>query len=260
MRKTFSLGRSVARTVELLSGQRSGLSAFRALLHEGRPPARATEHCRPRPSSPRDDCLGAVRCLQWWAPRILRSGLRPDPGRAGAGRRDALLPLGVLTGLSVGSVLTQREVPRVDRRCGRPAVRPSAALRGERPSVLLGAHASYPAAKPPTQIAQLRLSPHPAEKRARSGVDLRRWLPWRSRPFAEGVGARGPRASTCASLLGPLPEKASSRFMFCPAAVTIASAFTRQSLLSLKGLVPCHSLASENMGSTHTLRLRNACS
>ena len=48
--------------------------------------------------------------------------------------------------------------------------------------------------------------------------------------------------------------------MFCPAAVIIASAFTRQSLLSLKCLIPCHSLASPNMGSTHTLRLRNAFS
>ena len=91
-------------------------------------------------------------------------------------------------------------------------------------------------------------------------MDLRRWLPWRSLPFAEGVSAGARRASTCASLLGPLPEKASSRFMFCPAAVTIASTFTRQSLLSLKRLIPCHSLASPNMGSTHTLRLRNAFS
>ena len=48
--------------------------------------------------------------------------------------------------------------------------------------------------------------------------------------------------------------------MFCPAAVTIASAFTRQSILSLNLLIPCHSLASENMGSTHTLRLRRAFS
>ena len=91
-------------------------------------------------------------------------------------------------------------------------------------------------------------------------MDLRRWLLRRSRPFAEGVGAGGRRASTCASLLGPLPENVSSRFMFCPAAITIASAFTRQSLLSLKRLIPCHSLASPNIGSTHTLRLRNACS
>ena len=48
--------------------------------------------------------------------------------------------------------------------------------------------------------------------------------------------------------------------MFCPEAITSASAFTRQSLLSLNLLMPCHSLASPNMGSTHTLRLRNAFS
>jgi hypothetical protein len=77
-------------------------------------------------------------------------------------------------------------------------------------------------------------------------VELRRWLLLRSRLFARevGVGSRG--ASTCANFLGLLPEKVSSRFMFCPAAITIASAFTRQSLLSLKHLIPCHSLASPN--------------
>jgi hypothetical protein len=48
--------------------------------------------------------------------------------------------------------------------------------------------------------------------------------------------------------------------MFCPAAITMASAFTRQSLLSLNLLIPCYSLASPNIGSTHTLRLRNALS
>jgi hypothetical protein len=91
-------------------------------------------------------------------------------------------------------------------------------------------------------------------------VDFRRLLPRRSRPFAQEVGAGGRRASTCASFLGPLPEKVSSRFMFCPVAITIASAFTRQSVLSLNLLIPCHSLASPNMGSTHTLRLRKAFS
>jgi hypothetical protein len=83
---------------------------------------------------------------------------------------------------------------------------------------------------------------------------------WRSRLFAEGVGAGGRRASTCANFLGPLPENVSSRFMFCPVAINSASAFTRQSLLSLNLLIPCHSLASPNIGSTHTLRLRNAFS
>jgi hypothetical protein len=46
--------------------------------------------------------------------------------------------------------------------------------------------------------------------------------------------------------------------MFCPVAINSASAFTRQSVLSLNLLIPCHSLASPNIGSTHTLRLRNA--
>jgi hypothetical protein len=91
-------------------------------------------------------------------------------------------------------------------------------------------------------------------------VDLRRWLPRRSRLFAQEVGAGGRRASTCANFLGPLPEKASSRFMFCPVAIISASTFTRQSVLRRNLLIPCHSLASPNMGSTHTLRLRNAFS
>src|SRR5215210_2772803 len=108
--------------------------------------------------------------------------------------------------------------------------------------------------------AEVRRKPQPVEKRVRSGVDLRRWLPRRSRPFAQEVSAGGRRASTRVNFLGPLPENVSSRFMFCPAAVTIASAFTRQSVLSLNLLIPCHSLASPNIGSTHTLRLRNAFS
>ena len=89
-------------------------------------------------------------------------------------------------------------------------------------------------------------------------MDLRRWLLLRSRLFAEGVGAGGRRACACANFLGPLPEKVSTRFMFCPVAINSASAFTRQSVLSLNPLIPCHSLASPNIGSTHTLRLRNA--
>jgi hypothetical protein len=91
-------------------------------------------------------------------------------------------------------------------------------------------------------------------------VDLRRWLPRRSRLFAQGVGAGGRRARACANFLGPLPEKLSSRFMFCPVAIISASAFTRQSVLRRNLLIPCHSFASPNMGSTHTLRLRNAFS
>jgi hypothetical protein len=81
-------------------------------------------------------------------------------------------------------------------------------------------------------VCGLRRTPQPVEKRARSGVDLRRCLPRRRRPLAEGVSAGGRRASTCANFLGPLPEKVSSRLMFWPAAITMASAFTRQSLLT----------------------------
>ena len=91
-------------------------------------------------------------------------------------------------------------------------------------------------------------------------MDLRRWLPWRSRLFAEGVGAAGRRACACANFLGPLPQNVSSRFIFCPVEINSASAFTRLSVLSLKLLIACHSLASANIGSTHTLRLRNAFS
>jgi hypothetical protein len=107
---------------------------------------------------------------------------------------------------------------------------------------------------------ELRRMGQPVEKRARSGVELRRWLLRRSRLFAREVGIGSRRASTCANFLGPLPQKSSSRFMFCPAAITSASTFTRQSSLRRKHLIPCHSLASPNMGSTHTLRSRNAFS
>lgn len=91
-------------------------------------------------------------------------------------------------------------------------------------------------------------------------MDLQRWLPGRSRLFAKEAGTGGRRATACADLLGPPPQKASSRFTFWPAAITMASTFTRQSLLRRNLLIPCHSLASANMGSTHTLRLRNAFS
>ena len=75
---------------------------------------------------------------------------------------------------------------------------------------------------------------------------------------ADRRGEVGRRAFACANLLGPLPQNVSSRFTFWPAAITSASTFTRQSLLSLKRLMPCYSLASANIGSTHTLRLPNA--
>ena len=82
----------------------------------------------------------------------------------------------------------------------------------------------------------------------------RSWLSWRNRLFVEEVDTAGRRASACANFLGPLPERARSRFMFCPAAVTMASAFTLQSVLRRNLLIPCHSFASANIGSTHTLR------
>ena len=76
-------------------------------------------------------------------------------------------------------------------------------------------------------FTRMRGRSQPVEKCARSGVDLRRWLPWRSRLFAEGVGAAGRRACACANFLGPLPQNVSSRFIFCPVEINSASAFTR---------------------------------
>jgi hypothetical protein len=64
------------------------------------------------------------------------------------------------------------------------------------------------------------------------------------------VGAGGRSAAACPRCLGPLLQKVSSRFRFCPAAISIASMFYRLSVLSRNLLISCHSLASANMGST----------
>src|SRR6266516_4516043 len=56
----------------------------------------------------------------------------------------------------------------------------------------------------------------------------------------------------------PQPRFLSKRFRFCPAAIRNASQLTRQSRRKRKRRMPCHSLASANKGSTHTLRLRRA--
>jgi lactoylglutathione lyase len=61
-----------------------------------------------------------------------------------------------------------------------------------------------------------------------------------------------------AGLLGPRPPNSSSRFTFCPEAVTRASQFARSSVLSLIFSMPCHCLASPNSGSIHTCLLRMA--
>jgi hypothetical protein len=109
-------------------------------------------------------------------------------------------------------------------------------------------------------FTQVRGRVQPVEKLVWDALDLR-WKGFSGWPTTGERGAAGGRrASTCANFFGPLPENVSSRFMFCSAATSIASAFTRQSVLSLKRLIPCHSLASPNMGSTHTLRLRKAFS
>ena len=80
-------------------------------------------------------------------------------------------------------------------------------------------------------------------------------------PAVRGRGqCRSPQGLDLHQSPRSLPEKVSSRFMFCPAAITSASAFTRQSVLRRNLLIPCHSLASPNIGSTHTLRLRKAFS
>jgi hypothetical protein len=44
--------------------------------------------------------------------------------------------------------------------------------------------------------------------------------------------------------------------MFCPAVVTRTSVFTRSSVLSRTRSMPCHCLASANIGSIHTFLLR----
>ena len=56
----------------------------------------------------------------------------------------------------------------------------------------------------------------------------------------------------------PHPRLRSSRFRFCPAAISSASALTFQSPGRRNRFRPCQSLASPKSGSTHTLRLRMA--
>src|SRR5215216_2625751 len=85
-------------------------------------------------------------------------------------------------------------------------------------------------------------------------------------PFGYGIlmsGAGGSgrrRVAACGKDLGPRRLAPSRRFMFCPAATMSASMFTFFSLLRRNLLMPCHSLASANKGSIHTLRLRKALS
>ncbi len=56
----------------------------------------------------------------------------------------------------------------------------------------------------------------------------------------------------------PHPRFLSSRFRFCPEAITNASQLTLQSRRKRNRRIPCHSFASPNKGSTHTFRLRRA--
>jgi hypothetical protein len=84
---------------------------------------------------------------------------------------------------------------------------------------------------------------------------------FRARLILWPVAVGGRRAAACASFLGLRPPKASSRFTFCPEAISKASLFTFSSLRSLNLLIPCHySLASANKGSTHTLLFLRAFS
>src|SRR4051794_8804870 len=64
----------------------------------------------------------------------------------------------------------------------------------------------------------------------------------RARPFLWPVALGGRRAAACASFFGLRPSKASSRFTFCPEAISKASLFTFSSLCSRNLLIPCHSL------------------
>jgi hypothetical protein len=73
-------------------------------------------------------------------------------------------------------------------------------------------------------------------------------------------GCLATRAAPLGSGRRPQPCFASSRFRFCPAAISSASLFTRYSRRRRNRREPCHSLASANSGSTHTLRLRIAFS
>ena len=52
----------------------------------------------------------------------------------------------------------------------------------------------------------------------------------RSPQNSYGLGAGWRKAATCASRLGPLSPKVSNFFMFCPAAMSRASAFTFSNL------------------------------
>ena len=76
--ESFSLGRSVARTVESRPEQRSDVSALRARLHEGRGPSlKDGLRSEPpsigdrEPSSPKGECLRKLRILQGRGPRSL---------------------------------------------------------------------------------------------------------------------------------------------------------------------------------------------
>src|SRR5215212_1848442 len=74
------------------------------------------------------------------------------------------------------------------------------------------------------------------------------------------VHTGGRRAAACASFFGLRSPKVSSRLTCWPEAISNASMCTFWSLLKRNPLIPCQSLASANKGSTHTLRLRSACS
>src|SRR5919199_141574 len=82
----------------------------------------------------------------------------------------------------------------------------------------------------------------------------------RARLILWSVVVGGRRAAACASFFGLRPPKASSRFTFCPEAISNASIVTFLSLRSRNLLIPCHSLASANNGSTHTLLFLRASS
>jgi hypothetical protein len=73
-----------------------------------------------------------------------------------------------------------------------------------------------------------------------------------------GWPSGGRRAATIAIFFGRLGPKANSRFRFCPEVIIRISVLTFSNRLSRKRLIPCHSLAPANIGSTHAWRLRKA--
>ena len=112
------------------------------------------------PLAERSLCPGAVRIPQGRGPRSLRrSGLRPDPRRVGAVRRDTPRHLKVLPGLSAGAVRATREGAGLEGRYGRTQTHQGRFRAAKAFSAAIDSNADHPPTKPPTRLGELRLSP-----------------------------------------------------------------------------------------------------